>query len=146
MRSNCNVSSGPASKGNTPVSNSKGNTVRESLVQDQPYSVPDPVRGAIDRTFEEAERAATLSGSTESRLVLQKLNADYLAIQGDAETARQLAEETYSEAQAMELIMVAEGALEILENRTLWMRFKENYESTRTDPHDWGWHNLAMRS
>jgi len=110
----------------------------EAVVQDQPYSVPEPVRGAIDRTFEEAERAVILSGGTESRLVLQKLKADYLAIQGDAESARQLAEETYSEAQAMELVMVAEGAQEILENRTLWMRFKENCESTRADPHDWG--------
>lgn len=109
----------------------------EAATRDREYSVEAPTREAIDRTFEEAEKTVRLNGATEGRLILQKLRADYLAILGDLDSARKLAEETYAEALAMDLAIIAEGALEILENRTLWQRFKRDCEATRNKPHDW---------
>jgi hypothetical protein len=110
----------------------------EAASRDREYSVEAPAREAIGRTFEEAEKTVRLNGATEGRLILQKLRADYLTIQGDLDSARKLAEETYAEALAMDLATIAEGALEILEHRTLWLRFKRDCEATRSKPHDWG--------
>jgi hypothetical protein len=110
----------------------------EAAIQDRPYSVPRAEREAIDRTFEEAEKTIRLNGATEGRLILQKLKADYISIQGNDDPSRKLAEETYGEAIAMGLALIAEGALEILESRTPWLRLKRECEMTRSDPHDWG--------
>jgi hypothetical protein len=110
----------------------------EAISRDQPHSIREPIRESINRTFEEAERTVGVNGATEARLILQKLKADYLAIQGDLEGAKQLAKKTYAEALAMDLAMIADGALEILEDRTLWLRYKMDCEATQKEHHDWG--------
>jgi len=110
----------------------------EAVSRGGEYAVGVAARGAIDQTFEEAEKTVRLVGITEARLILQKLRADYLALQGDLDSARQLAEETYAEALAMGLATTAEGSLEIIENRTSWLRFKREFDITRSKPHDWG--------
>ena len=110
----------------------------EAASQDRIFRVTTSAREVIDRTFEEAERTVRLNGATEGRLVLQKLKADYLSIQGQMGSAKELAETTYAEALAMELPLVAEGAMQVLDNKTPWLRFKADCEETRGQHHDWG--------
>jgi hypothetical protein len=110
----------------------------EAISHNQQCSVRRPIGESISQTFEEAERTVGVNGATEARLILQKLKADYLALQGDLDSAKKLAAETYAEALAMDLAMIADGALEILEDRTLWLRYRMDCEATQKEHHDWG--------
>jgi uncharacterized protein DUF4365 len=107
----------------------------EAMNRDESYVVRDAVKASIQRSFDEALQLCELSGSVERRLTLKKLEADFLEIQGDLPGAKALAEKLYPEADAMGFKIIAEKAREILEDRTMLMRYEqERARSDREDP------------
>jgi hypothetical protein len=106
----------------------------EAMNRGESYVVRDAVKDSIQRTFDEAFGLCQLSGSVERRLALKKLEADFLEVQGDLSAAKALCEKLYPEAEAMGFKFIANKAREILEDRTLLMRYKE--ERTSSDQED----------
>jgi hypothetical protein len=96
--------------------------------------VRDGIKASIQHSLDEALQLCVLNGSVESRLTLNKLEAEFLEIQGDLAGAKALAEKFYPEAHAMGFKMIAEKASEILEDRTFLMRYEQ--ESLKSDQED----------
>ena len=106
----------------------------EAINRDELYVVRDAIKASIQRSLDEAVQLCQLNGSVESRLTLNKLEAEFLEVQGDLSGAKALAEKFYPEAYAMGFKMIAEKASEILEDRTPLMRYEQ--ERIRSDQED----------
>ena len=97
----------------------------EAIANNASYTLLEKDRAMVQRMFDEAYELCRLNGMVESRLRLQKLETDFLEIQGDLASAESLAEKLHPEADAMGFAVIAERASEILEKRTLIMRYTE---------------------
>lgn len=92
----------------------------------QSYKVPEPAKTSIENIFNEAYRLSRSSGLVEGRLTLDKLKIRFLEVQGDIGGAKEMAEKLYPEADAMGLRAIAEEAGEVLEDRTVLMRYEQD--------------------
>ena len=106
----------------------------EAINRREPYIERDGIRASIQRTLDEALQICRLIGSVERRLMLNKLEVDFTEIQGDIAGAKAIAEKLYPEADAMGFKTIAEKAREILEDRSLLMRYEQ--EHLRSDEED----------
>ena len=98
----------------------------EAINSHQSYKVPEPVKASIDNIFNEAYRLSRPSGLVEGRLTLDKLKIRFLEVLSDIDGAKAAAEMLYPEADAMGFKPIAEEAAEVLENRTLLMRYEQD--------------------
>jgi hypothetical protein len=96
----------------------------EAINSHQSYKVP--AKASIENIFNEAYRLSRSSGLVEGRLTLDKLNIRFLEVQGDIGGAKAAAEKLYPEADAMGFKAIAEEAGEVLEDRTLLMRYEQD--------------------
>jgi len=98
----------------------------EAINDHESYQVPEPTKTSVESIFKEAYRLSGLSGLVEGRLTLHKLNLRFLEVQGDIGGAKTVAEKLYPEADAMGFKAIAEEANEVLEDRTLLMRYEQD--------------------
>lgn len=98
----------------------------EAINSHQLYKVPEPAKASIENIFNEAYRLSRPSGLVEARLTLDKLKIQFLEVQGDLGRAKAAAEKLYPEADAMGFKPIAEEAAEVLEGRTLLMRYEQD--------------------
>jgi tetratricopeptide (TPR) repeat protein len=108
----------------------------EAISRHEQYLVPNPLKSSISEALERAYQLCALNGSVESRLKLNKIEADFLEIQGDIAGAKAIAEKFYPEAHAMGFQMLAERAKEILEDRTLLIRYTQRREQLDQEDQD----------
>lgn len=98
----------------------------EAINSHQLYKVSEPAKASIENIFNEAYRLSRLSGLVEGRLTLDKLKIRFLEVQGDLGRAKAAAENLYPEADAMGFKPIADEAAEVLEGRTLLMRYEQD--------------------
>jgi hypothetical protein len=98
----------------------------EAITSHQSYKVPEPAKTSIENIFNEAYRLSRSSGLVEGRLTLDKLKIRFLEVEGDIGGAKAAAEMLCPEADAMGFKMIAEEAREVLEDRTLLMRYEQD--------------------
>jgi hypothetical protein len=108
----------------------------EAINRHEPYNLQDKTRASVQGVLDEAYRLCQLNGSVESRLTLDRLELLFLEIRGDIAGAMALAERLYPEADAMGFKLIAEDANEVLENRTLLMRYEQDIRQSDLQDRD----------
>jgi hypothetical protein len=108
----------------------------EAIDQGVTYEIPAPISTAISTMLEETSALSELNGSVESRLRLRKIEAEFLDIQGDNEGAKRVAEMAYPEADAMQFVSITNTLSEIIEDRSLIVRYTRDRQNSKGEDPD----------
>jgi hypothetical protein len=108
----------------------------DAIVHETSYEVGAAARASIERMFEEASKLNEIKGSSEGRLEIEELQADFLELQGNREAAKKLASQTYPVAQAMGFGPIAEKAKLLLDDDTLLLQWERTYEQLEAEDAD----------
>jgi hypothetical protein len=103
----------------------------DALCREGVFEVPETTISKARQDLAAGLAINKLNGTVEGRLRLNKLEADLLEIIGDVAGAKEVAARTYPEAAAMGFASIAEHAKELLEDRSLLMRFEREVASLK---------------
>jgi hypothetical protein len=108
----------------------------DATMHEGPYTVESATRVSLQRMLDEAAKLNAANGSSEGRLQIEEVHADFLEVQGDRPAAKILAARTFSEAVALGINPIAEHAKRLLDDDTLLLRWERTYQQMRDEDAD----------